>query len=169
MDNTLYRSYLRLCLFVFENISGVQLKLFGDIEQMKSESESVLVLANHQSNVDWAVMVMLAARQGKLGSDAGFRVMVKQAIHYVPLFGWYIFQVNNFVFHGYIYVRRFGDFVGGPVLRQLKWLDSLDEKFWLLVFPEGTRYSRMKMDKIEASREFCRRVDHVFMNENRNL
>ncbi|KAE9419663.1 hypothetical protein Angca_001427, partial [Angiostrongylus cantonensis] len=24
LDNTLYRAYMRLCLFVFENISGVQ-------------------------------------------------------------------------------------------------------------------------------------------------
>lgn len=38
-------------------------------------------------------MVMLAARQGPEGSEVGYRVMVKQVIHFVPLFGWYIFQV----------------------------------------------------------------------------
>lgn len=42
--------------------------------------------------------------------------------------------------HGFIYVRRFGEFLSAPVLKQLSWLDTLDEKFWLLVFPEGTRY-----------------------------
>ncbi|RCN24229.1 hypothetical protein ANCCAN_30079 [Ancylostoma caninum] len=46
--------------------------------------------------VDWAVIVMLAQRQGAEGNDAGFRVMVKHVIHYVPLFGWYIFQVCEF-------------------------------------------------------------------------
>ncbi|ETN77595.1 hypothetical protein NECAME_10944 [Necator americanus] len=28
LDNTLYRAYMRLCLFVFENLSGVQARLF---------------------------------------------------------------------------------------------------------------------------------------------
>ena len=35
---------------------------------------------------------MLAARQN---NEQGFRVMVKHAIHYTPLFGWYIFQVSS--------------------------------------------------------------------------
>ncbi|KIH53789.1 Acyltransferase [Ancylostoma duodenale] len=142
---------MRLCLFVFENLSGVQLKLYGDVEQLRQKPESALVLANHQSDVDWAVIVMLAQRQGAEGNDAGFRVMVKHVIHYVPLFGWYIFQ------HGYIYVRRFGEFLSAPVLKQLAWLDTIDEKFWLLVFPEGTRYSLKRKENILVSQEFCRR------------
>ncbi|RCN28091.1 Acyltransferase, partial [Ancylostoma caninum] len=129
----------------------LQLKLYGDIEQLRQKPESALVLANHQSDVDWAVIVMLAQRQGAEGSDAGFRVMVKHVIHYVPLFGWYIFQ------HGYIYVRRFGEFLSAPVLKQLAWLDTIDEKFWLLVFPEGTRYSLKRKENILVSQEFCRR------------
>ncbi|VDO61390.1 unnamed protein product [Heligmosomoides polygyrus] len=151
LDNALYRSYLKMCLFVFENLSGVQIKLYGDIDQLKRNEESALVLSNHQSDVDWAVVVMLAERQGAHGNVAGFRVMVKHVIHYVPLFGWYIFQ------HGYIYVRRFGEFLSGPVLKQLAWLDTLDEKFWLLVFPEGTRYSTRKKKSMLASQEFCKR------------
>ncbi|CAD6186496.1 unnamed protein product [Caenorhabditis auriculariae] len=151
LDNTLYRGYMRLCLFVFENLSGVQLKLYGDVQGLKEKPEKALVLSNHQTNVDWAVLVMLAARQGVDGNEAGFRVMVKQAIHFVPLFGWYIFQ------HGYIYVRRFGDFVGEPVLRQLRWLNELEDPYWLLVFPEGTRFTRKKPQLIASSQEFCRR------------
>lgn len=151
LDNTLYRAYMRLCLFVFENISGVQLKLYGDIEKLKESPDRALVLANHQSDVDWVVLVMLAQRQGRYGNDAGFRVMVKHIIHYVPLFGWYIFQ------HGYVYVRRFGEFLYGPVLKQLSWLNSLGEPFWLLIFPEGTRYSLKKKEALLASQEFCQR------------
>ncbi|EPB76147.1 Acyltransferase [Ancylostoma ceylanicum] len=137
LDNTLYRAYMRLCLFVFENLSGVQLKLYGDVEQLRQKPESALVLANHQSDVDWAVIVMLAQRQGAEGNDAGFRVMVKH--------------------HGYIYVRRFGEFLSAPVIKQLTWLDTLDEKFWLLVFPEGTRFSLKRKENILVSQEFCRR------------
>ncbi|CAJ0594602.1 unnamed protein product [Cylicocyclus nassatus] len=151
LDNALYGAYLRLCLFVFENLSGVQIKLYGDIKQLKEKPETAIVLSNHQSDVDWAVIVMLADRHGLRGNEAGLRIIVKHVIHYVPLFGWYIFQ------HGYIYVRRFGEFLSGPVLKQLAWLDSIDEKYWLLVFPEGTRFSYKKQDNIRASVEFCTR------------
>ncbi|KAK6025546.1 hypothetical protein OSTOST_08550 [Ostertagia ostertagi] len=171
LDNTLYRAYMRLCLFVFENISGVQMKLYGDVKELMREPECALVLSNHQSDgklsglsnsvtdqfifspvsVDWAVAVMLAARQGPHGNEASFRVMLKHVIHFVPLFGWYVFQ------HGYIYVRRYGEFLSTPVLKQLAWLDSMNEKFWLLIFPEGTRYSLKRKDSILASQEFCRR------------
>ncbi|VDL67520.1 unnamed protein product [Nippostrongylus brasiliensis] len=114
--------------------------------------------------VDWAVLVMLAFRQGIDGSEAGFRVMVKHVIHYVPLFGWYIFQ------HGYIYVRRFGEFLSAPVLKQLAWLDSLDEKFWLLVFPEGTSFLIEENDAClcfqgipELKNVLCPRAGGIFM------
>ncbi|PAV58632.1 hypothetical protein WR25_06149 [Diploscapter pachys] len=50
LDNTLYRAYMRLCLFVFENLSSAQLKLYGDVEVLKSKKENVLVLSNHQTN-----------------------------------------------------------------------------------------------------------------------
>ncbi|KJH51839.1 Acyltransferase [Dictyocaulus viviparus] len=153
LDNALYRAYMRLCLFVFENVSGVQLKLYGDIDKLRDNPDHALVMANHQSDVDWAVLVMLAQRQGQFGNDAGFRVMVKDIIHYVPLFGWYIYQ------HGYIYVRRFGEFLPGPVLKQLSWLDSLQEPFWLLIFPEGTRYSKRKKETLCLNEELSRRND----------
>ncbi|PIO60773.1 hypothetical protein TELCIR_17721 [Teladorsagia circumcincta] len=70
------------------------MKLYGDVKELMREPECALVLSNHQSDVDWAVAVMLAARQGPHGNEAGYRVMVKHVIHFVPLFGWYVFQVR---------------------------------------------------------------------------
>ncbi|CAI2311786.1 unnamed protein product [Caenorhabditis sp. 36 PRJEB53466] len=154
LDNFLYKSYMRLCLFVFENISGVEIFVHGGKEVIKNsgEPENAVVLSNHQTNVDWIIPVILAARHGDQGNEQAFRVMVKQSIHLVPMFGWYIFQ------HGYIYVRRFGEFIGAPVLRQLKWLNESDPPFWLLIFPEGTRLSPKKKQLIESSNRFLEKA-----------
>lgn len=93
LDNKLYSSYLRLCLYIFEGGSDVEIYLYGDVAELKDHKESAIVISNHQSNVDWAVITMLAARQSPEGFEYGLRFVVKSAIHYVPLFGWYIFQV----------------------------------------------------------------------------
>uniref|UniRef100_A0A8R1E1T2 PlsC domain-containing protein n=1 Tax=Caenorhabditis japonica TaxID=281687 RepID=A0A8R1E1T2_CAEJA len=151
LDSMLYKAYMRLCLFVFENLSGVEIYYHGEKQNVVDKSgkpENVVVLSNHQTNVDWIVPVMLAARHGAQGSEQSFRVMVKQSIHFVPLFGWYIFQ------HGYIYVRRFGEFIGAPVLRQLRWLNESVPPYWLLIFPEGTRLSAKKTQLIKNSNQF---------------
>ncbi|CCD69828.1 Phospholipid/glycerol acyltransferase domain-containing protein [Caenorhabditis elegans] len=151
LDNMLYKSYMRLCLFVFENLSGVEIYLHGTNEEVVNKTgkpENAVMISNHQSNVDWIIPVMLAARHGDQGNEQAFRVMVKNSIHLVPMFGWYIFQ------HGYIYVRRFGEFIGAPVLRQLKWLNESDPPYWLLIFPEGTRNSAKKKHLLESSNRF---------------
>ncbi|VDM60823.1 unnamed protein product [Angiostrongylus costaricensis] len=132
---------MRTLLFALPVVLGsIQYSVFKryslhDKHMLKSEEDRYInrTFLYGWFSVDWVVLVMLAQRQGRYGNDAGFRVMVKHIIHYVPLFGWYIFQ------HGYVYVRRFGELLYGPVVKQLSWLDSLREPFWLLIFPEGTR------------------------------
>ncbi|PIC51019.1 hypothetical protein B9Z55_001691 [Caenorhabditis nigoni] len=150
LDNMLYKSYMRLCLFVFENLSGVEITVYGSKEVLNKSGapENALLVSNHQSNVDWIIPVMLAARHGDGGNEQAFRVMVKNSIHLVPMFGWYIFQ------HGYIYVRRFGEFIGAPVLRQLNWLNQSMPPYWLLIFPEGTRLTAKKKKLVKSSNQF---------------
>uniref|UniRef100_A0AC34QWC0 Phospholipid/glycerol acyltransferase domain-containing protein n=1 Tax=Panagrolaimus sp. JU765 TaxID=591449 RepID=A0AC34QWC0_9BILA len=152
LDNKLYSTYMRLTLFVFEGVSEVEIHLYGDVAELKHRKESVVVISNHQSNVDWAVINMLAARQSPDGFEYGLRFVVKYAIHFVPLFGWYIFQ------HGYIYVRRFGAFVPDPVLRQFEHLRTLGEPFWLHIFPEGTRFTHKKPSIIANSKAHAKKA-----------
>jgi 1-acyl-sn-glycerol-3-phosphate acyltransferase len=151
LDNRLYTSYLRLCSFVFECVSNVSINFYGDISEIRHIRETALIMSNHSSDVDWAVINMLATRQTSDGMEYGLRFVVKSAINFVPLFGWYIFQ------HGYIYVRRFGHFVPDPLLRQFKNLRELNEPFWLHIFPEGTRFSRKKQKLIEISQEYAKK------------
>ncbi|GMR54053.1 hypothetical protein PMAYCL1PPCAC_24248, partial [Pristionchus mayeri] len=147
LDNTLYRGYMRLCLFVFENVSGVDLIVSGDVEELLAKKERAIILSNHQSNADWAVAFMLAARHSPSGALESLRFMVKHSIQYVPLFGWYIFQ------HGYIFVRRAGSFKEEPVRKQLRWLNSLSSPYWLLIFPEGTRLAPATLARSMEFRE----------------
>ncbi|KHN70736.1 1-acyl-sn-glycerol-3-phosphate acyltransferase epsilon [Toxocara canis] len=157
VDNLLYSSYMRACLFVFENVASTKINFYGDIEAVSAKRESAIVLSNHQSNVDWVVITMIANRQQ--GNECGLRFMIKYAMHYFPLFGWYTYQ------HGYVYVRRFGSVMWSAVERQLSFLKSLNEPFWLLIFPEGTRFSPKKRDIIESSKRFCERIQiPVFEN-----
>ncbi|KAK0427608.1 hypothetical protein QR680_010322 [Steinernema hermaphroditum] len=158
LDNFLYKTYMRTCLFIFENLSGVTINFYGDIENLRLKKESAIIISNHQSDVDWAVSQMLASRQSPEGGEHMFRVMVKNAIHFVPLFGWYIYQ------HGYIYVRRFGKYKKGPVERQLHYLSTMGEPFWLLIFPEGTRFTKKRPDAIEKSEEICEKIGVPKMN-----
>jgi lysophosphatidate acyltransferase len=62
--------------------------------------------------------------------------MLKDALQYVPLFGWY------FYIHGCVYVRRGrGKFREDITRNEMKYLvNTLNRPFWLVIFPEGTRF-----------------------------
>lgn len=55
-------------------------------------------------------------------------------------------------------MRRFGNVVWSAVERQLSFLKTLNEPFWLLIFPEGTRFSPKKSAIIESSRLYCESI-----------
>uniref|UniRef100_A0A914WWA1 Phospholipid/glycerol acyltransferase domain-containing protein n=1 Tax=Plectus sambesii TaxID=2011161 RepID=A0A914WWA1_9BILA len=145
IDNAMYSTYQRLVLFVFENFSGVKLSLYGDVEECLDKPESILFICNHQCTVDWVVADMLAIRQGTLGA---LRYVLKDTLQYVPLFGWYFYQ------RGCMYVNRHG-FDESLTVRELQYLKNMALPFWLVLFPEGTRYSRKKPAAIEKSQQFA--------------
>ncbi|XP_021025857.1 1-acyl-sn-glycerol-3-phosphate acyltransferase epsilon [Mus caroli] len=98
VDDRLYCVYQNMVLFFFENYTGVQILLYGDLPKNK---ENVIYLANHQSTVDWIVADMLAARQDALGH---VRYVLKDKLKWLPLYGFYFAQ------HGGIYVKRSAKF-----------------------------------------------------------
>lgn len=94
LDDRLYCVYQSMVLFFFENYTGVQILLYGDLPKNK---ENIIYLANHQSTVDWIVADILAIRQNALGH---VRYVLKEGLKWLPLYGFYFAQ------HGGIYVKR---------------------------------------------------------------
>ncbi|MFH4982565.1 hypothetical protein AB6A40_009274 [Gnathostoma spinigerum] len=147
VDNLLYSLYLRTCLFIFGTVSAVTVSLHGDIEALSRSRESAIILCNHQSDTDWIIICGLASRQQE--GEHMIRMMTKDVMKYLPMFGWYIFM------RGFVYVRRFGNFLVKPVADQLAYLRKLGEPYWLVIFPEGTRFSARKLAAIAESKRFC--------------
>ncbi|KAI6219179.1 Acyltransferase [Aphelenchoides fujianensis] len=159
VDDRLYETFLRSCLFVFENCAAANIHLYGDVDGLKGAARDggrdqqppVRRQANRLKRLiesDWVCLNMLAARSAM---QHGLRFVIKSSIHFVPLYGWYTLQ------RGYVYVRRFGSFTPKPIVRQLGWLSELGEAFWLHVFPEGTRFNRHRTKEIAEAAAYCRR------------
>ncbi|XP_029451598.1 1-acyl-sn-glycerol-3-phosphate acyltransferase epsilon isoform X1 [Rhinatrema bivittatum] len=129
VDDRLYTVYQSMVLFFFENYTGVEVILYGDLPKIK---ENVIYLSNHQCTVDWIIADMIAVRQNALGH---VRYVLKDGLKFLPLYGWYFSQ------HGGIYVKRSAKFneraMRDKLLAQVKARISM----YLVIFPEGTRYN----------------------------
>ncbi|XP_022089661.1 1-acyl-sn-glycerol-3-phosphate acyltransferase epsilon-like [Acanthaster planci] len=148
VDDCLWGTYQRLVEFFFENYTGTEVVLYGDVEAL-DRSENVIYMCNHQTTMDWVVADMIAIRGGMLGN---MRFVLKDGLKYMPLYGWEFGQ------HGGIYVKRDKKFDQKNRKQFRKRLDVLrknDIPTWLIVFPEGTRYNPLNGDLIRASQAFA--------------
>lgn len=145
VDDRLYTLYQSMVLFFFENYTGVQVVIYGDLPKHK---ENVVYLSNHQSTVDWIIADMLAIRQDSLGH---VRYVLKDGLKFLPLYGWYFSQ------HGGIYVKRSANFNEKAMRRKL--LAQVDAKvpMYLVIFPEGTRYNPELPRVIADSQAFAKK------------
>lgn len=50
VDDWMYSCYQRFALFIFEQVSGVRIVFYGDMDQLVRKKENVLYIANHQSS-----------------------------------------------------------------------------------------------------------------------
>ncbi|XP_054576176.1 1-acyl-sn-glycerol-3-phosphate acyltransferase epsilon isoform X1 [Eptesicus fuscus] len=143
VDDRLYCVYQSMVLFFFENYTGVQILLYGDLPKNK---ENIIYLANHQCTVDWIVADILAIRQGALGH---VRYVLKDGLKWLPLYGCYFSQ------HGGIYVKRSARFKEKEMRRKLLSYVSAGTPMYLVIFPEGTRYNPELTKVISASQMFA--------------
>ncbi|XP_062054826.1 1-acyl-sn-glycerol-3-phosphate acyltransferase epsilon isoform X3 [Lepus europaeus] len=143
MDDRLYCVYQNMVLFFFENYTGVQILLYGDLPKNK---ENIIYLANHQSTVDWIVTDMLAIRQNALGH---VRYVLKDGLKWLPLYGFYLSQ------HGGIYVKRSAKFIEKDMRNKLQSYVNAGTPMYLVIFPEGTRYNPERTEVLLASQTFA--------------
>ncbi|XP_038628113.1 1-acyl-sn-glycerol-3-phosphate acyltransferase epsilon isoform X2 [Tachyglossus aculeatus] len=92
VDDRLYTIYQSMVLFFFENYTGVQIIIYGDLPKNK---ENIIYLSNHQCTVDWIVADILAVRQNALGH---VRYVLKDGLKWLPLYGWYFSQMYLVIF-----------------------------------------------------------------------
>uniref|UniRef100_A0A8D0BXA1 Phospholipid/glycerol acyltransferase domain-containing protein n=1 Tax=Salvator merianae TaxID=96440 RepID=A0A8D0BXA1_SALMN len=143
VDDRLYTVYQSMVLFFFENYTGVQIFLYGDLPKTK---ENVVVISNHQSTVDWIVADILAIRQNALGH---VRYVLKDGLKWLPLYGWYLSQ------HGGIYVKRSAKFNEKKMRNKLQAQMKAETPMYLVIFPEGTRYNPEQSKVIADSQSYA--------------
>ncbi|MBZ3883293.1 1-acyl-sn-glycerol-3-phosphate acyltransferase epsilon [Sciurus carolinensis] len=143
VDDRLYWVYQSMVLFFFENYTGVQILLYGDLPKRK---ENIIYLANHQSTVDWIVADVLAIRQNALGH---VRYVLKDGLKWLPLYGFYFSQ------HGGIYVKRSAKFNEKDMRKKLQSYVNAGTPMYLVIFPEGTRYNPGQTELLSANQAFA--------------
>ncbi|XP_018604748.2 1-acyl-sn-glycerol-3-phosphate acyltransferase epsilon [Scleropages formosus] len=143
MDDRIYWLYQSMVLFFFENYTGVEVVIYGDIPKTK---EDVVYLSNHQCTVDWIIADMLAIRQNALGH---VRYVLKDGLKWLPLYGWYFSQ------HGGVYVKRSSRFDEKAMRKKLISQTNLGTPMYLVIFPEGTRYNPELRKVISESQAFA--------------
>ncbi|XP_060090962.1 1-acyl-sn-glycerol-3-phosphate acyltransferase epsilon isoform X2 [Heteronotia binoei] len=143
VDDRLYSIYQSMVLFFFENYSGVQVIIYGDLPKTK---ENVIYISNHQSTADWIIAAMLAIRQNAVGH---VRYVLKDGLKWFPLYGWYFYE------HGGIFVKRSTKFDEKKMRNNLQAQAKAKTPIYLVIFPEGTRYNPARTKVLAGSQEYA--------------
>ncbi|KOC70185.1 1-acyl-sn-glycerol-3-phosphate acyltransferase gamma [Habropoda laboriosa] len=98
---------------------------------------------NHCYEIDWLVGWILCDRVGLLGNCKAY---VKKSVQYVPTIGW------TWKFAEIIFLERNWDKDKEIISSQISELANYPDSIWLLLYPEGTRFTEQKL---EASHKFA--------------
>ncbi|XP_076462797.1 1-acyl-sn-glycerol-3-phosphate acyltransferase epsilon-like [Babylonia areolata] len=148
-DDFMFSTYIRMMLFFFENCTGIEVVLYGDVDALLSTDkvENAVYISNHQSTVDWILGCSVALRRGALSRC---RYVVKDGLKYFPLYGFYLSQ------HETLFIKRAGKFQAEKAERQLRNMVKYNFPMWMVVFPEGTRYNPELKEVIHKSHLYSR-------------
>ncbi|XP_072989104.1 probable 1-acyl-sn-glycerol-3-phosphate acyltransferase 4 [Typha latifolia] len=131
----LFGTWLSLWPFLFEKINKTKVVFSGE---RVPEKERAIIFTNHRTEVDWMYLWDLALRKGRAGY---IKYILKRSLMKLPIFGW-AFQIFEF-----IPVERKWE-VDEAILRsKLSTFKDPKDPLWLVVFPEGTDYTKQKCVK----------------------
>eukprot|EP00696_Hemimastix_kukwesjijk_P020286 gnl/Hemi2/9851_TR3425_c0_g1_i1.p2 gnl/Hemi2/9851_TR3425_c0_g1~~gnl/Hemi2/9851_TR3425_c0_g1_i1.p2 ORF type:complete len:386 (+),score=134.04 gnl/Hemi2/9851_TR3425_c0_g1_i1:75-1160(+) len=100
--------------------------------------EAAMCLLSHPSQVDWIFGFYFALIKDSL---AGMKVVVKEEMKRVPVFG---FAINC---AEYIFLKRDWDADKATLVEGANNLHDFPGNFWTIIFPEGTNFKQWKADK----------------------
>lgn len=150
-DRRLFRRFNYYCiyliygqlLFLADWWSGSEVRIFSAMAREVQGRESALIIMNHHYELDWLYGWMVGDRASILGNC---RVYVKKAIQWVPVIGW------AWNFSDTLFLARDWSRDQTIIDKVLVDLQDYPSPVWILLFPEGTRYTK---DKYEASKTFA--------------
>jgi len=124
--------------------SGSNVTFYCNEDLLKNMGqENAIILMNHHYELDWLYGWMVGDRSGILGNC---RVYIKKVIQYVPVIGWaWCFSDTLFLARNWAQDQAVLD-------KKLSVLQDYPSPVWILLFPEGTRFTQ---EKYEASKQFA--------------
>jgi len=154
LKRDLYRSsckyittaWFRIIVFIPVVWGGSKCTLYtSDKLEKVCGKESAIFIANHRYTHDWLLDFIAADRYGMLGQCKAF---IKSEVAMVPLLGWAMW------FNEFGFLTRSKSKKDLATLHQASaHFRSYNEPVWLLLYPEGTRFTP---EKHQASVEFAK-------------
>ncbi|XP_011161524.1 1-acyl-sn-glycerol-3-phosphate acyltransferase gamma [Solenopsis invicta] len=142
-----YLCYSFYCQLVFmaEWWAGSDLILYIDKQDFDKYfgNEHGYLLMNHSYETDWLLGWLLCDRVRLLGNCKAY---AKKSIQYIPTLGW------AWKFAESIFLERSWEKDKENIKGQIKELVEYPDTMWLLLYPEGTRFTPKKL---EASQKFA--------------
>ncbi|KAJ3111353.1 hypothetical protein HDU96_005782 [Phlyctochytrium bullatum] len=161
----LYRVYIRLTERLFGSLMviltyllcPVELVLYGDTSLLRND-QSLVVMSNHQTLVDWWYLWLVAWWKGAHGD---VRIILKESLKWIPIVGWGM-QFFEFIFlsrkiaidegrlrHAMSKIRTLTTpstnlprtTAAGATSSSTPTAPPARLPIWLLLFPEGTVYT----------------------------
>ncbi|KAL3281231.1 hypothetical protein HHI36_004445 [Cryptolaemus montrouzieri] len=114
--------------------------------------EHACFIMNHSYETDWILGWVLAERVKILGNVKAY---CKKAIQYMPVLGW------SWKFSEFVFLERDFQKDKENIHRQVSELSDYPDPMWLLLYPEGTRFSE---EKHKVSLEFARKNNQPILN-----
>ncbi|KAG5852377.1 hypothetical protein ANANG_G00061750 [Anguilla anguilla] len=116
--------------------SGTECTLYTDQATVdKFGKEHVIIILNHNYEIDFLCGWTICERYGVLGSS---KVLAKHELLKVPLIGW------TWYFLEIVFCRRKWEVDRETVFRSLERLRDYPECMWFLLYCEGTRFTEKK-------------------------
>lgn len=125
--------------------AGADLVLYIDKKDFDKYfgNEHGYLLMNHSYETDWLIGWLLCDRVRLLGNCKAY---AKKSIQYIPTLGW------AWKFAESIFLERSWEKDKENIKSQIKELVEYPDTMWLLLYPEGTRFTPKKL---EASQKFA--------------
>ncbi|CAK9822275.1 1-acyl-sn-glycerol-3-phosphate acyltransferase gamma [Anthophora retusa] len=132
-------------VFLAEYWSESDLILYIDKDDFKKYygKEHGYLIMNHCYEIDWLVGWILCDRVGLLGNCKAY---VKKSVQYFPAIGW------TWKFAECVFLARNWEEDKEIIKSQISELANYPDSIWLLLYPEGTRFTEQKL---EASKKFA--------------